>query len=608
MSTILIVDDMAIFRDPIAASLRLAGYKTLVAKDGAAGLQELRTHHPDLVLLDIAMPVLDGMSFLRAMRREPALKNTPVILLTALADKKFVIEAAKMGVRDYLLKSRFSLAELCERIKKLLSARPAPPSTTSPEHTKAPSGTPRPASSPPPGTAAGPAAGPLPISVALSSPAKLESRNTAGDIPMATADLTPLMNSQQCVSRVEACMAGKTLSGAVAEVLMLASRPSAELKDLSALITRDPVLSVRVLQMANSAAFFSRRGSVTTITEAVKNIGANNVRNIAASVGIFDAMPASSPDGFNPIRCWQHSFAVARLCESFVIPTAPAEAGVAYLVGLCHDLGEIMFRTQFDTEYRSVLDEQQRSGAALEDIERRLLGMTHTDILKVILKCMGLPESIRNPIEQFQKNPGPAGEQPVVSRALALAENYANGLLLASSESSLIAPIPAREWTALSGKGRLAIPDGEEFRAQVYCLTAILSRMNSADLKSPYKKAASFIWLARDPVFCSADPLGAAIEELAGVEIHDRLPTPAQLARFSALAIEGRRENVPGWSWPDIENSRSLNPQLPLLWLTSEPSTAPPDFTGEPPVQAVSLRTIQAFIGQAELNTHRAAA
>jgi len=356
MSSILVIDDMAIFREPIAASLRLAGHTSFTAKDGADGLLQIRAHRPDLVLLDVSMPTLDGMSVLRAMRRESSLTDIPVILLTSHGSKKFILEAAKLGVRDYLLKTGFSLTELHVRITRLLTAKFAPlaaplsgVATVSQEKAAASTGD------------------------AISGTLRVRPQ-CASFMP---GNLAPLMNRQQCISRVEASMAGKTLSGAVAEVLMLASRPSADLKDLSALITRDPVLSVRVLQMANSAAFFSRRGSVTTITDAVKNIGATNVRNIAASVGIFDAMPTSSPDGFNPIRCWQHSFAVARLCEAFVMPTAPAEAGVAYLVGLCHDLGEIMFRTQFEQEYKSVLDEQQRTGTALEDIELQLLGMTH---------------------------------------------------------------------------------------------------------------------------------------------------------------------------------------------------------------------------------------
>jgi HD-like signal output (HDOD) protein/CheY-like chemotaxis protein len=572
MSTILVIDDMAIFREPIAASLRLAGYTIFTAKDGADGLQQIRAHHPDLVLLDVSMPTLNGMSVLRLMQREPSLAHIPVILLTAEADKKVVLEAAKFGVRDYLLKTGFSLTELHERIKRLLAAKPA--TTTELLSDASPKDTPQ-------------------------------------AEPFILDTLAPLMNVQQCISRVEACMAGKTLSGAVAEVIMLAGRPSAEAKDLSALITRDPVLSVRVLHMANSAAFTSRRGTVTTITEAVRNIGATNVRSIAASVGIFDAMPASSTDGFNPIRCWQHSVAVAHLCEAFVSPAAPAEAGVAYLVGLCHDLGEIMFRTQFEQEYKLVLEAQQKSGAALEDITKHLLGMTQSDILKVLLKCMGLPDSIHNPIERFQKNTKAIGEPSIISHALAMAETYANGLLLASSESSLISPIAEKDWSALSGQTKLEAPDGKEIRLQVYCLTAILSRMNPTDqaalMKSPYKKSSAKVWLARDPLFSNADPLAEALGELADLELHDRLPTPAEVTNYSGLVIEARGRNIPGWSLPDIENSRNTNPQLPLLWLTSQAAATSGEQLFEP-VQAVSLRAILAFIAQAAPSTLRSAA
>jgi hypothetical protein len=237
--------------------------------------------------------------------------------------------------------------------------------------------------------------------------------------------------------------------------------------------------------------------------------------------------------------------------------------------------------------------------------------MTHTDILKVILKCMGLPETIRNPIEGFQKDIKTTAKQPVVSRGLAIAETYANGLLLVSSESSLIAPITEKDWSALSGQTRLAIPDGEEIRSQVYCLTGILSRMSSADqaglTKSPYKKSKALIWLARDSYFSTADPLEAALGELANVESHDRLPTPEELTNFSALAVESPRRNAPGVSWRDIENSLKSNPRLPLLWLVNEASAAPSDLAVEQ-VRAVTLRTIQAFISGAAPAIQRAAA
>jgi DNA-binding response OmpR family regulator len=128
MKTILVIEDMAIFRDPIAASLALGGYQVFKAVDGVTGLAAFRDHRPDLVLLDLSMPNLDGLGVLRAIRREKVGAATPVILLTALTDKKFIVDAARLGVKDYLLKSRFSLSELSARVRRALKPpeEPAP--------------------------------------------------------------------------------------------------------------------------------------------------------------------------------------------------------------------------------------------------------------------------------------------------------------------------------------------------------------------------------------------------------------------------------------------------------------------------------------------------
>jgi two-component system response regulator MtrA len=63
MSSILVVDDMALFRTPVAAFLRRIGYTVDCAKDGKEGLELMRARRPDLILLDLRMPVLDGMGF-----------------------------------------------------------------------------------------------------------------------------------------------------------------------------------------------------------------------------------------------------------------------------------------------------------------------------------------------------------------------------------------------------------------------------------------------------------------------------------------------------------------------------------------------------------------
>jgi two-component system chemotaxis response regulator CheY len=109
VTTILVVDDMAVFREPIAASLRLAGYETLCAADGEDALRVARARRPDLILLDVSMPKMDGLTFLKHLRADPEVAGTRVILLTALSEKKHVLSAGALGVRDYLLKSRFRL-------------------------------------------------------------------------------------------------------------------------------------------------------------------------------------------------------------------------------------------------------------------------------------------------------------------------------------------------------------------------------------------------------------------------------------------------------------------------------------------------------------------
>jgi CheY-like chemotaxis protein len=122
MKSILIIDDISVFREPLAASLRLAGFTTLTARDGEEGLAMVRERRPDLVLLDLAMPRMDGLAFLSQLRADPAMAATRVIVLTAASENAFQSAVAALGVSDCLLKSRFRFAELLGRIRHALDA------------------------------------------------------------------------------------------------------------------------------------------------------------------------------------------------------------------------------------------------------------------------------------------------------------------------------------------------------------------------------------------------------------------------------------------------------------------------------------------------------
>jgi two-component system response regulator MprA len=121
-ANILVVDDTTSAREPLARLLRLAGYETAVAADGGEALVAMARRLPDLVLLDLMMPRVDGLSFLRQMRSDPKLSRVPVILITA-ADAADELAAARgLGVQGCMLKAAFTVPELLERIAKTLKA------------------------------------------------------------------------------------------------------------------------------------------------------------------------------------------------------------------------------------------------------------------------------------------------------------------------------------------------------------------------------------------------------------------------------------------------------------------------------------------------------
>jgi CheY-like chemotaxis protein len=122
MSTILVVDDDPTCREILRRMLPRTGHTVVVATDGRDALETLQQHPPQLILLDLAMPKMDGLTFLRHLRENAAHRETPVILCTALANRDIVRIAASLGVRDYLLKSDYTIKVLLERVSRYLPA------------------------------------------------------------------------------------------------------------------------------------------------------------------------------------------------------------------------------------------------------------------------------------------------------------------------------------------------------------------------------------------------------------------------------------------------------------------------------------------------------
>ena len=125
VSTVLVVDDEPSVRDVVVRYLRREGYRTLEAGDGDAARELLEQEMPSLVVLDLMLPGMDGLSLCRWIRERSEL---PVIMITALGEETDRLTGLEVGADDYLTKP-FSPRELVARVKAVLR-RSSPPATT----------------------------------------------------------------------------------------------------------------------------------------------------------------------------------------------------------------------------------------------------------------------------------------------------------------------------------------------------------------------------------------------------------------------------------------------------------------------------------------------
>jgi CheY-like chemotaxis protein len=118
---ILLVEDDSFLASVYATKFELEGFSVFHAADGEAGLQIAEKLQPDIVLLDILMPKMDGFEALHRLKLDPKLVKIPVIMLTNLGQKEDVERCLKEGAVDYLIKAHFVPGEAVKKVKKVLN-------------------------------------------------------------------------------------------------------------------------------------------------------------------------------------------------------------------------------------------------------------------------------------------------------------------------------------------------------------------------------------------------------------------------------------------------------------------------------------------------------
>lgn len=487
MSKILVADDMAICREPIAEVLRRQGFETLIASDGTMALTVIREQKPDLILLDVNMPGLDGFAVLRTVRRNPDLKDIPIIMLTEKGGREVVIEAAKFGVQGYLLKSQFTLEDLLTRVNSCLGNRAtaavsAHAPAAAPARVAAPSPAPEPAAvrsnysrwrqsetqageavatNPAPNhqsqrteRAAPPSSSPTPQSapVAPSVPVALRSLE----------DLTPGITKEDLVRLVNKGLELRPLGPTVQNVIAVTSSAGCNADDVSHAVANDQALSIRLLRLANSSAY-SRGHLVNGVKDAVQRIGVKEVRSLVMALGVFEQFDKLVSERIDPRLFWEHSIACGFAAAGIARCRQSKRIDDCYLWGMMHDVGRLVLLEHVTAPYMTVWAAADELRVPLEVVEPKLMLMDHCDILERALEHWQFPRDFIVPVVSHHRSPGtlkglgPAHRESAAM--VALADRLAHALLLGSSGNEIIYPlddlvelvgISAKELTAVA--------------------------------------------------------------------------------------------------------------------------------------------------------------
>ena len=575
-STILLVDGKSIFRDLLAPLLEKHGYQTALAVNGAEALGRMREESIDLILLDVELPGMTGIEFLQRVRQLG--NRTPVIVLTDVRDKNVVIRVASLGVRDYVLKSCFSADHLLERIGQLIVPQAAP----------------EPVAAAAPHPAAIPA--PAPHAVMAAAPATRTQR-ISGKVPDAqakradVANVPRLLTREHTIQRLETVAGGKTIAGVVAQVIAVASSPKADLSDVVRVIQGDPILASRVLHMANSAAT-GARNRVGSIEDAARVIGVRGIQNMSISIGIFSAFPPDEADGFNSMRCWQHSFAVAELMGLIARQRNPEAESLNHLLGLCHELGEILLRQHFMAEYDQIVELSVTLNLPLYQVESAALGIRRPELMSRLLTRIGLPPNVVDTIREFherqirENSSGMSGHVQL----LQMANMAAHGMLLAPSLREIVRPITRTEWRALGIDKDPPQIDALSRRNDIVVATHSLARLPARQeerLLQPFVQRTPLrLGYVRPETYIALDPLGFALHMMAETEIYKAVPEGQELQDLDALVVVALRPGVAPALPDDLRRhcADSGCAHLPILLLTGQAGTVPE-------VESVQVRT-----------------
>jgi len=436
VSRILVVDDMTLCREPIAEALRSRGHEVFSATSGSEALARIRDEQPNLVLLDVNMPEMDGLTTLKVIRQNPAYRNVPVLLLTERADRESILVAKQHGVQGYLLKSAFSLDELFERVDKCLQLA-AHGSQCKEDGVMSPVGA---------GATMSTALEPLPRADVGSSgrDAPRTARTSLTAKPPDTGLKFSPAEREKLLARVCEDLELRPLGTTVQNVVAATSSAGCCADDVARAVSNDQALTIRLLKLANSSAY-SRGRPVSGIKAAIQRLGIQEVHRLVIALNVLENYSGCCSSRIDPHLFWEHSLACGLIARAIARARHVQAVDDYFLWGILHDVGRLLLMEHEPKRYESILVKSSSCGEPLERVEMETLLLDHCEVLGAALKHWRFNRDFIIPVTSHHLTLRRLERLEVEHRdaaaTIALADRLAHALLLGASGNETIHPL-----------------------------------------------------------------------------------------------------------------------------------------------------------------------
>jgi hypothetical protein len=321
----------------------------------------------------------------------------------------------------------------------------------------------------------------------------------------------------------------------------VANSPTANVADIAAVVKQDPLLAIRLVQLASSAKFGGAKIRLGSVEDAVRLVGVSQVHELALSFSVFKIFAPGRADGIDLLRCWQHALAVAAITDRITPKSDQLPAGLPYLVGLCHDLPEIILRQRFPEAFAAAVDFGRQAMVPPVRFTRQIFGIAYPELVELLVDQMWLPPAFAQPLKDFTfaADETPDAHATLLARALSIANALTHSLLCSASPDCAVTLIQQSECrTALISPHAANLAEIRSESLMSIALLANCTAEQEAQLMKPLlPKQDIRVWYVRYNNFLPCAPVEEALRNLCTVETHDHLPQPDDLAAIQAVTV-----------------------------------------------------------------------